>query len=201
MPKGFVYLKDIAPGIQQDIRYASASNFIGRPIPGYNHPQCILTLKAAKALRRVQEELKKQSLSLKVFDCYRPQKSVDHFVKWALDLKDQKMKKTFYPAVPKNQLFQLGYIASKSGHSRGSTVDLTLVDKTGNELDMGTTFDFFGPDSHTENESIAPIKRKNRFLLKSAMDKQGFRNLKEEWWHYTLINESFPNQYFNFDVE
>lgn len=201
LPTNFVYLKDLDPSIYQEIRYAGTSNFIGRPIPGYKKPRCILTQNAAQALLKVQNELIKNSLSLKIFDCYRPQKSVDHFSAWAKDVSDQKMKASYYPEVSKDQLFNLGYIASRSGHSRGSTVDLTLIREDKSEVDMGTPFDFFSPLSHTENSSVTPEQKKNRLFLKSAMEKHGFINLPEEWWHYTLKREPFLDQYFDFDVE
>lgn len=201
LPRNFVYLKDVAPSIHQEIRYAGTSNFIGKIIPGYKKPRCILTQSAADALVKVQKDLKDQSLSLKVFDCYRPQKSVDHFSAWAKNLSDRKMKASYYPEVSKDQLFNLGYIAIRSGHSRGSTVDLTLISEDKRELDMGTPFDFFSPLSHTENSSVTPEQKKNRLFLKSAMEKHGFKNLPEEWWHYTLKREPFLDQYFDFDVE
>ncbi len=198
----FVSLASVDPSIILEMRYYGAHNFLGRPVRGYGAPQCLLTKEAAKALSAVQAEAKKRGLSLKVYDCYRPQRAVDDFVAWAKDLSDIKMKKEFYPHVPKTELFKEGYIAAKSGHSRGSTVDLTLVRKFHNKnLDMGTGFDFFDIRAHTDNPEIGARQRSNRLLLKSLMEKQGFKNLPEEWWHYTLNPEPFPKRYFDFEIK
>jgi D-alanyl-D-alanine dipeptidase len=191
----FVYLHDIEPSIIQEIRYAGEDNFIGKPILGYNDPKCILTKSAARSLAAVQAELKQYAMGLRVYDCYRPQRAVDSFVLWAKDLNDNKMKSEFYPHVDKTNLFRDGYIAAKSGHSRGSTVDLTI-----NNLDFGTTFDYFDPLAHTANPEITKLQKQNRLLLKLIMEKNGFKNLPEEWWHYTLKNEPFQNQYFDFEI-
>ena len=202
MAKGFVYLSDIAPTIQMELRYNSKNNFIGTPIDGYKNNCVILTKQTALALERVQSELSKKGLSLKIFDAYRPQKAVDHFVRWAKVLNDTLMKKEYYPNVPKSELFQRGYIASKSGHTRGSTVDLTIVDrKTGKELDMGSPYDFFGVQSHPFYNDISKKQKENRMLLRRVMMAQKFIPYKNEWWHFTLNNEPFRNQYFNFNIE
>lgn len=198
----FVDLKEIIPSIQLDIRYFAKNNFIGSRIDGYYEPKCLLTRDAALALKNVQKELASNRQSLKIFDCYRPQRAVDHFVRWAKDLNDQKMKAEYYPSIDKKNLFRDGYIAEQSGHSRGSTVDLTIIDLNSNrELDMGTHFDYFDPLSHTASSNIGKVQHNNRMALKTVMERNGFQNLKEEWWHFTLKNEAFPNQYFDFKVE
>ena len=160
-----------------------------------------MSLKAIKALDAVQSELLDKNLSLKLFDCYRPQRAVNHFVRWAKDINDTKMKTKYYPSVDKKHLFRDGYIAAKSGHSRGSTFDVTIVDLNSSELDMGTSFDYFDLSSHTENDSISLKAQKNRLFLRDVMSKYGFKNLKEEWWHYSLINEPYPFEYFDIVVK
>ncbi|OQK18675.1 hypothetical protein AU255_04030 [Methyloprofundus sedimenti] len=198
----FVDIKKIIPSVHLDIRYYSKNNFVGSRIDGYDAPKCLLTRETALALRNVQKELAADQQSLKIFDCYRPQRAVDNFVRWAKDLSDLKMKSEYYPSVDKKNLFKEGYIAEKSGHSRGSTVDLTIIDLHSNqELDMGTHFDFFDPLSHTANSRISKSQHENRVTLKSAMERNGFKNLKEEWWHFTFQNETYPQKYFNFKVE
>ncbi len=186
-----------------EARYFSDNNFVGEKIDGYHANRCLLSKKAHNALKAAQKLAKKQELSLKVFDCYRPQKAVNHFVRWARDLNDLKTKKDYYPRESKDTLFKRGYIASKSGHSRGSTVDLTLVRKVSGdwvELDMGTPFDFFDPKSATM--ALKGTKaHKNRLKLKSIMESSGFKNYSKEWWHYTLRNEPFPDRYFNYPVD
>jgi len=200
-PKGFNYIQDKIPTIKLEIRYHGKNNFIGTPIDGYLAPKAILTTKATLALSQVQEELKSFNLGLKVFDAYRPQKAVDHFVRWGRDLGDTKMKAIYYPTVEKKNLFRDGYIAKKSGHSRGSTVDLTIIDlKSKKELDMGSSFDFFGVVSHVNYEKISTQQRANRMLLNQVMLKHGFKAYAEEWWHFTLKNEPYKKTYFNFDV-
>jgi len=202
LPEGFVYLKNVAPTIIQEIRYGGSHNFIGRPIKGYETPACILTKPAAMALSNVQKDLNKKNLSLKVFDCYRPQIAVDDFIAWSKDENDQKMKAEFYPFVDKSELFNLGYIASKSGHTRGSTTDLTIVSlKTGKELDMGTNFDYMDPLSHNDNKHIGELAYQNRMILKDTMEKYGFAPYEKEWWHFTLKNEPYPDTYFNFPIK
>ncbi|MDR9458167.1 MAG: M15 family metallopeptidase [Salegentibacter sp.] len=202
LPEGFIYLHQMIPGIELDIRYAGDHNFLGNPVNGYNRPVAILSKPAADALIKVQHGLMQQGYCLKVFDAYRPQMAVDHFVVWARDTNDTLAKQEFYPDVPKSELFQRGYIASKSGHSRGSTVDLTIIDaKTKKELDMGSSYDFFGIISHHDSGQVTKEQRANRELLKSLMKKQGFHPYPEEWWHYTLRNEPYPETYFDFPVE
>ena len=202
LPKGFVYLSDIDATIQTEMRYISHNNFIGKPIDGYQKSRVIISKPTAIALKKIQKELLKFNLSLKVFDAYRPQQAVNHFVRWAKVLNDTLMKQEYYPEVPKNQLFKLGYIASKSGHTRGSTVDLTIVDATtGKELDMGSPYDFFGNQSHVLHKKITTKQRANRLLLRNLMLTNGFNPYQYEWWHFNLRNEPFKKTYFNFLVK
>jgi len=205
LPEGFVDVKEVIPAIQMELRYATDENFIGRPIDGYLGERCILTREAADALKQVQGELTRFGLGLKIYDAYRPQQAVDHFVRWAKDLKDTTMKKQYYPNVKKGDLFKKGYIAERSGHSRGSTVDVTIVSLTppmrGTELDMGTPFDFFGPESWPDNPSLSPEQRAHRLLLRLVMTRHGFKPYAQEWWHFTLENEPYPDTYFNFPVQ
>lgn len=202
MPKGFVYLSDVDATIQKELRYLSTNNFIGKKIDGYDNNCIILSKETADALHKIQTTLSKKGLSLKIFDAYRPQQAVNHFVKWAKVLSDTLMKQEYYPKVPKNQLFNKGYIASKSGHTRGSTVDLTIIDKkTGKELDMGSPYDFFGVQSHPFHKNLSKKQKENRMLLRKVMLKNGFKPYENEWWHFTLRNEPFPKTYFNFPVE
>ena len=201
LPEGFVLLADAVPDILQEIRYYSTYNFVGSRIDGYEQPCAILTVEAAQALRAVSDELLAQGYRLKVYDAYRPQSAVDHFVRWAEDLEDTAMQPCFYPEEEKSRLFAHGYIAARSGHSRGSTVDLTLLDEaSGKELDMGGTFDYFGAPSHTDYDGLTPEQRANRALLRDAMLRHGFRGIKTEWWHFTLQEEPFPDTYFDFPV-
>ncbi|HET8754108.1 MAG TPA: M15 family metallopeptidase [Salinimicrobium sp.] len=201
-PDGFVYLSDFLPDAIYDIRYAGSNNFVGKPITGYENACAIISEPAATALKKVQEELKSHGYTLKIFDAYRPQRAVDHFIIWAKDPADTLTKAQFYPEQRKKDLFSLGYIASKSGHSRGSTVDLTIVDITsGKELDMGSTYDFFGDISHHNFTGITKEQKQNRLILKEVMMKHGFRPYPEEWWHYTLRNEPYPDKYFDFVVK
>ncbi len=205
LPKGFVYVEEVIPDIQIDLRYYGVDNFVGKRVSGYIEPRCILTKPAAEALGRVQEDLRPFGLGLKVYDAYRPQQAVDHFVHWAKDLKDIKMKSRYYPDVEKKDLFSKGYVAEKSSHTRGSTVDLTLisVDAAGKalELDMGTGFDLFDPKSRAEDPSITPSQRAHRLLLQSLMKQHGFNPYPQEWWHFTLKEEPYPNTYFDFPVQ
>jgi D-alanyl-D-alanine dipeptidase len=202
LPKGFVYLDDIIPTAQYDIRYYGEHNFVGKQIDGYKAPLAIMTLKAATALKKVSDGLEKKGYILVIYDAYRPQKASDHFVKWAKDAKDIKMKKEFYPSLDKPDLFKLGFISSKGAHTRGSTLDLSIaVKKTGKEVDMGSAFDFFEDISHHGTKLITKQQTSNRNILKAAMVKNGFKLYSEEWWHYTLIKEPYPTKYFNFDVE
>ena len=201
LPEGFVLLADAVPDILQEIRYYSTYNFVGSRIDGYEQPCAILTAEAAQALRAVSDELLAEGYRLKVYDAYRPQSAVDHFVRWAEDREDTAMRPCFYPEEEKSQLFAHGYIAARSGHSRGSTVDLTLLDEaSGKELDMGGTFDYFGAPSHTDYAGLTPEQRANRALLRDAMLRHGFRAIRTEWWHFTLQEEPFPDTYFDFPV-
>lgn len=187
--------------IVTDMRYAGPSNFVGEPVDGYAAPTCVLSRAAAEALSRVQSGLEKDGLGLLVFDCYRPQRAVNHFVRWAEDTADLRTKPEYYPNVRKSRLFAEGYIASRSGHSRASTVDLTIVrladDGMATPLDMGTPFDFFDPRSHTESPDVTPQQLANRLRLRYAMEEGGFRNYAAEWWHYTLRDEPHPDEYFD----
>lgn len=204
LPKGFVYLKSVIPTIELDIRYAGSNNFIGKPIDGYLQPVGIVSVKTAKALKKVQRELKKQQLGLKVFDAYRPQKAVNHFIQWAKILNDTLKKQEYYPTVKKKDLFKEGYIASRSGHTRGSTVDITIIDLSTTdkiELDMGSSYDFFGQQSWVAYKNLTTTQLENRMLIQHVMKKYNFNNYPNEWWHFTLKNEQFPNTYFDFPIE
>ncbi len=202
LPKGFVYIKEQIPNIEIELRYNSTNNFLGKKVKGYNSNKAILTQKATKALKNIQKELNQFNLGLKIFDGYRPQKAVNNFVEWAKDLNNTLKKDKYYPTIDKKNLFRDGYIASKSGHSRGSTVDLTIIDlNSKNELDMGSGFDFFGKISWVKYKDITYQQRANRLLLHSIMTKNGFKSYNQEWWHFTLKNEPFPNKYFDFDIE
>jgi D-alanyl-D-alanine dipeptidase len=224
-PADFVALSSVDRSIIQEIRYATPHNFVGAPINGYVQPMCVLTKPAALALHHVQQKLLLTGYSLKVYDCYRPQRAVDNFVSWAEDLTDQTMKGEFYPDEDKTNLFTDGYIAAKSGHSRGSTMDLTIVKlpatKTrayvpgeplvpcysaqaarfpDNSIDMGTGFDCFDTLANTLDPRITGVQLANRLQLKNAMEAAGFTNLPVEWWHYTLTNEPYPATYFDFPI-
>ncbi len=202
LPDGFVYLKIIEPTILQDIRYAGADNFLGRSVAGYEAATCILTRAAAEALKKTQAWLRQKKLGLKVFDGYRPQMAVDDFVKWSKNAADQKMKTLYYPLIDKADVFKLGYVMEKSGHTRGSTVDLTLVQLNDqNELDMGTRFDFLDELSHPSSRGVTDEQYTNRMLLREAMVEHGFRPIVTEWWHFTLRDEPFKDTYFNFPVK
>ncbi|MGW1211924.1 M15 family metallopeptidase [Streptomyces sp. NPDC002499] len=224
-PNDFVALSTVDPTIIQEMRYFTVHNFVGERIDGYRQPICILTRPAAEALHRAQTQLRSQGYTLKVYDCYRPQRAVDHFVRWAEDLDDQAMKSEFYPNVDKTRLFEDGYIAAKSGHSRGSTMDLTIVKLPArptrpyhpgeplvsclapkdqrfpdNSVDMGTGFDCFDTLAHTLDPRVQGQQRANRLLLKGTLENLGFVNLAEEWWHYTFKPEPYPDTYFDFPV-
>jgi D-alanyl-D-alanine dipeptidase len=205
LPEGFVYVDGMIPNIVIDLRYCTDHNFVGERIDGYLKPRCILTKAAAEAVSKVQEELRAFGLGLKIFDAYRPQQAVDHFVRWANNLEDTRTKAEFYPDIDKNTLLRDRYIAARSSHSRGSTVDLTIVSlqagKAGEELDMGTDFDFFGPASSPFFPGLSPEQRAHRMLLHTLMKRHGFEPYPEEWWHFTLRNEPFPETYFNFSVQ
>jgi zinc D-Ala-D-Ala dipeptidase len=225
LPQNFVRLKDVAPQIEQDIRYFRNHNFVGRPIAGYDAPECILTRAAAMALAAAAHQLAADGLGLKVYDCYRPKRAVADFVAWARDIKNQTMKSEFYPRVDKAKLFEFGYIAEKSGHSRGSTIDLAIVQighpylppwKPGEPLadcalpvgerfadatlDFGTGYDCFDTKAHHGADGVSAEATANRLKLKGLMGRNGFKPYQEEWWHYTLANEPFRDTYFDFPV-
>ncbi|WP_062646599.1 M15 family metallopeptidase [Streptomyces maremycinicus] len=224
-PADFVALRTVDPTILQEMRYFTPHNFVGVRVDGYRQPICILTRPAADALHKAQKRLLSQGYTLKVYDCYRPQRAVDHFVRWAEDLDDETTKAEFYPNVDKSRLFADGYIAEKSGHSRGSTMDLTIVKLPArptrpyvpgeplvpcyapqqlrfpdNSVDMGTGFDCFDTLAHTLDPRVQGQQRANRTLLKSTLENLGFVNLAEEWWHYTFKPEPYPDTYFDFPV-
>ena len=199
-PSAFVDAATVVPGLIADMRYAGSHNFVGRPIAGYEAPRCLLSQAAAAALADVARDLASRGLHIKAFDCYRPTRAVMNFVRWARDLNDSAGKAEFYPDVDKRTLFRDGYIASQSGHSRGSTIDMTLANDDGRELDMGTPFDFFSPKSWTADPTVTPEQHANRMLLAAAMRRHGFRGYDKEWWHFTLRGEPFPETYFDFPV-
>jgi D-alanyl-D-alanine dipeptidase len=199
-----VALDAVAPSVRQDIRYAGHENFVGTPIDGYRAGRCWLTEPAARALALVEQDIASAGLTLVVFDCYRPQRAVDHFVRWAADGADQRTKEEYYPRVPKEELFARGYVAKRSGHSRGSTVDVTLARLCGAHtvpLDMGTRFDFFDPYSHASSPDVTAEQQANRWRLRAAMERRGFRPYEPEWWHFTLADEPYPHCYFDVPVE
>jgi len=226
--KGFVYLHEIDPTIMTSLRYFGSENFLGRPVAGYLSPVVIMTKPAAMALAKVQAELKKDGYSLVVYDAYRPQRAVDDFIFWSKDIADQTKKQNYYPRINKKDVFQLGYVAERSGHSRGSAIDLTII-KTHKKLhevqvkkrqlqdgyeiaflddctvDMGSSFDLFDTASHFENNLVSAEYKKLRTYLKNVMEKHGFKNYAEEWWHFILKNEPFPadhdDSYFDFVIE
>ncbi|ASW57577.1 D-alanyl-D-alanine dipeptidase [Plantactinospora sp. KBS50] len=223
-PAGFVSVADVVPDVRTDIRYATDHNFVGRPIDGYAEPLCLLTRAAAEALGRVAAGARSRGYLVKVYDCYRPQRAVDDFIRWAAD-PDRRMKEEFYPRVAKDRLFPDGYIGGPTAHSRGSTVDLTLVavppaDQPAylpgqplvpctapraerfpdNSVDMGTGFDCFDPLAHTLDDGVTGDQRRNRLLLRQLMTAAGFVNYPKEWWHYTLAGEPYPDTYFDFPV-
>ena len=198
---GFVSIGEAVPDVLLDIRYYSTFNFIGDRIDGYEEPAALLTREAAEALRKVSSEATEQGFRLKIFDAYRPQKAVDHFVRWAADPADIRMKEYFYPDLEKNEIIPQGFVAEHSGHSRGSTVDLTLFSMASQtDLDMGGTFDFLGEQSFPAYTGISRDQHEHRMLLQKLMMKHGFRPIDEEWWHFTLENEPWPDTYFTFPV-
>ena len=200
-PSGFVLLADQIPHIVQEIRYYSSYNFIGERIDGYEEPCALLTKEAARALKVVSNELIVQGYRLKIFDAYRPACAVKRFVLWGIEDQDIRMKPYFYPELEKQELFAKGYIAKQSSHSRGSAVDLTLLDmQTGKELDMGSPFDLFSEQSHPDYRGITDEQYENRMLLRRSMLRNGFAPLECEWWHFVLENEPYPDTYFNFPV-
>ena len=197
----FMLLSDAVPDAILEIRYYSTYNFVGDRIDGYEQPVALLTREAAAALREVSDELVARGYRLKIYDAYRPQMAVAHFIRWALDYDDTRMKAYFYPELEKDQLFPQGYISDHSGHSRGSTVDLTLFDmNTEKEADMGCPFDYFGKLSHPDYKGITEEQYANRMTLREAMSAHRFKPLEEEWWHFTLENEPYPDTYFTFPV-
>lgn len=199
---GFVYLDQVLKGAKYDARYYSGDNFVGTRIDGYESPRVLLTQPAARALAEVESDLSLSGLELKIFDGYRPQRAVEHFKRWAADLGDTRTQARYYPQLRKSALFEDGYIAKHSGHSRGSTVDLTLIDaQSGRELDMGSPFDFFGPISHHGTALISAQQMRNRETLRSAMQRHGFEPYGNEWWHYTLKQEPYTDRYFDFPVK
>jgi D-alanyl-D-alanine dipeptidase len=226
LPPEFTEISAVLPNVMMDIRYYTPHNFVATRVDGYKAPKCYLTRQAAQALVGVQKDLVASGLTIKIYDCYRPQKAVNHIVRWATAIRDTQTKAEFYPKVDKKNLFKDGYIAGKSGHSRGSTIDLTIVAVPAasqekyiphtnlracylpperrfrdNGIDMGTGFDCFDEKSHTLNKTIGPVPRLHRALLKTLMEKHGFVNYDKEWWHYTLKGEPFPDTYFDFDIE
>ena len=197
----FVVLADYVPSVIQEIRYHSTYNFIGDRIDGYEEPVAFLTRDAARALKAAANELIVKGFRLKIFDAYRPAVAVKHFILWGIEDQDIRMKPYFYPDLEKQELFARGYIAKQSSHSRGSAVDLTLVDmKTGKELDMGSPFDFFGEISHPDYKGITVDQYENRMLLQQAMTRNGFLPMNCEWWHFMLAEEPYPDTYFDFPV-
>lgn len=201
LPDGFVYLKEEIPSIREDIRYAGNRNFIGRPADGYAAARAVCTRECALALKKAAQAFEKDGFTPLVYDAYRPQRAVDHFVRWSLDLEDVAAKTEFYPTLDKTELFERGYIARRSGHSRGSTVDLTLLDSSGAPLDMGGEFDWFSPVSGHAYADLTPAQKRNREYLKETMISAGFAPYSEEWWHYRLKDEPYPDTYFDFPIE
>ncbi|NMM39586.1 M15 family metallopeptidase [Pseudoalteromonas arctica] len=196
----FVDIATVIPTAIFDIRYYSANNFVGQPVDGYNAPKCLLHKTAAKGLQQAHKQAQQAGYNLKIFDCYRPQRAVDHFVRWVNDETDTKTKAAYYPNLGKDQL--LGdYIAAKSGHSRGSTIDLTLTDSKDQALNMGSLFDMFDTISNTDDPRITQEQQANRYKLKNLMLAAGFSPYAMEWWHFTYQPQAYPNTYFDFVVE
>ena len=200
LPEGFVYIRDVIPSVREDIRYAGSHNFVGCPVDGYFAPRGVLRTEAALALKNAADAFERQGLFLLIYDAYRPQRAVDHFVRWAQDADDVKMKAEFYPTLDKSELFPKGYIAVRSGHSRGLTVDLTLTDAAGTPLDMGGEFDWFSKISSHDYEDLTPAQKENRRLLRAGMEAAGFGTYSEEWWHYTLRGETQAEEYYDFPI-
>ena len=198
----FVAITDVIPDVILEIRYYGTYNFVGSRIDGYHAPVAWLTRQAADSLKAVSDDVIRLGYRLKIYDAYRPQCAVDHFVRWAADVADTTMRRYFYPDVDKSRLFELEYIMAKSGHTRGSTVDLTLFDmNTEKEVDMGGTFDWFGQESHPDYRGITDEQFANRMILRDAMLRHGFKPLDSEWWHFTLKDEPYPDTYFTFPVK
>lgn len=201
LPVGFTDVRAVIPDVLTDIRYAGTHNFMGRPADGYGAARAVLTLKAASSLREAAHCFARQGLRLLIYDAYRPQRAVDHFVRWAQDAGDTLGKAEFYPDLDKMALFARGYIAKRSAHSRGSAVDLTLVDALGHPLEMGGEFDWFSKVSAHDAPGLSPKARANRSLLRAGMEQAGFAAYSEEWWHYGLREEPYPDTYFDFPIE
>lgn len=200
LPEGFVYVTDVIPSVREDIRYAGYHNFVGCPVDGYFAPRAVLKERAAQALAKAVKAFEEKGYGVLIYDAYRPQRAVDHFVRWAKDPQDIKAKEEFYPTLDKSELFPKGYIAVYSGHSRGLTVDLTLTDKDGNEIDMGGEFDWFSKISSHDCENLTEAQKANRRLLREGMLAVGFDDYVEEWWHYTFICDE-PKVYYDFSIE
>ena len=204
LPEGFAYLKKENPTLILDLRYATSENFTGKIVTGYTSEKAIGTKDLSIALRKVQALLRSKGLGLKVFDAYRPQSAVDAFISWAASASDTLKKREYYPNLKKEDLFELGYIAEKSGHTRGSTIDVTLVylkgRRKGKEIDMGGKWDYFGEASHFNYQKISPKQMENRRLLRDLMIEGGFNPYEKEWWHFSLKNEPFPTTYFDFPL-
>jgi D-alanyl-D-alanine dipeptidase len=204
LPEGFAYLKKENPTLILDLRYATSENFTGKIVTGYTSEKAIGTKALSIALRKVQALLRSKGLGLKVFDAYRPQSAVDAFISWAASASDTLKKREYYPNLKKEDLFELGYIAEKSGHTRGSTIDVTLVylkgRRKGKEIDMGGKWDYFGEASHFNYQKISPKQMENRRLLRDLMIEGGFNPYEKEWWHFSLKNEPFPTTYFDFPL-
>jgi D-alanyl-D-alanine dipeptidase len=200
---GFVSIGELCPEVKVHMNYATTGNFTGEVVAGYKAKKAFMASGPAEALCAVIADAKKMGLGIKIFDCYRPAKAVAFFQNWAKKPEtNPDLKRMYYPDYTREQLFVLGYIASKSSHSKGSAIDLTLFDlETGRDLDMGTAFDFFGELSNTDNIGVTAGQRKNRYLLKGLMEGRGFKNFSQEWWHYSFKPEPYPNTYFDFDVE
>jgi zinc D-Ala-D-Ala dipeptidase len=222
LPNGFVDVADVAPDVVVDLRYAGSDNFLGRPARGYGAPRCLLTKQAARALAAAQRDVAAFGLALMVYDCYRPQRAVDDFAAWARDTAGPATSPPYHPVVPRSELFARGYIAARSGHSRGSTVDLTLIPAGPRQrapaatrdcrtiegplapdgsLDMGTTFDCFDERAHPADPKVPAPARRNRLLLRAVMEKHGFAPYPQEWWHFTLAGEPFPRTAFDFEIQ
>ena len=198
----FVYISDVVPDVIYEIRYYSTFNFVGDRIDGYEAPVALLTKEAAEALKKASDALQEQGYRLKIFDAYRPQTAVNHFIRWAADASDARMKEYFYPQLDKGILFDAGFICARSSHSRGSTVDLTLFDmKTEKEADMGAPFDWFGEESYPTYTDLTEDQLRLRALLRDAMMAAGFNPFDTEWWHFTLADEPYPDTYFDFPVK
>ncbi|MCL4166501.1 UNVERIFIED_CONTAM: hypothetical protein GTU68_005878 [Idotea baltica] len=202
IPEGFVDAKNVIPNLRTDLRYYGSNNFIGEPIDGYDKPRCILTKEAAEALKNVQKDFEKLGFGLMVFDAYRPQRAVNQFMRWAKDSSDTRMKDKYYPNKTKSEIFEEEFIATKSGHSRGSTIDLTIVSlKTGHILDVGGEYDMFDDKSSVNYKNITKNQRAIRLMLQRRMIKHGFKPYDKEWWHFTLNKEPYPDTYFDFSIK